>query len=194
MSETQKKSGRRQLIALMLIFFTPLLIAWLMHFDVISWRPQTIVASGELVQPPLVLPEHVPVYLVQTEEHDFLRRKWHLLYIAPGNCEKICEDSLIRMRQVRMALGKYQDRIGRVLVVQDSAQWTPQLQDGLAGMDVVTTNPVSIEVLRSTDTSPGEWIYLVDPLGNLMMRFAHDHDAREMHDDMKRLLKLSRIG
>lgn len=193
-SAQQKRSGRRAFIVLVLIFFGPLIVAWTMYFSGWRFMSEGVTAAGELIQPPVPLAEHAPTYLMRSDDFDYLRGRWALLLIANDDCNQACDESLVLMRQVRLSLGKYMDRIDRVLVISEAAADMDKLQTAFEFMQVVTPDAHSANILQQTESAAGEWIYLVDPLGNLMMRFAHDEEPRPMYKDLKRLLKLSRIG
>lgn len=194
MNDKAKSTGRRQMILLVIIFFTPLAIAWLMYFDVITWRPTASSAHGELIQPPIPLPAHQPDYAVRVYDNDFLRGRWTLVYITSETCTTECDKALLILRQVRMSLGKDVERVGRAAFIPPDSALVARLTDVFPGMELVTHDALADEILGQTASAAGEWIYLVDPLGNLMMRFPRDQEPRPLFNDLKRLLKVSRIG
>jgi cytochrome oxidase Cu insertion factor (SCO1/SenC/PrrC family) len=107
------------------------------------------------------------------------------------------------MRQVRIALGKDTDRVQRlfVMVNPENTRSVRDLLDQHQGIVWATGNDDQMQGLvgqikQATAGMPAvaEAIYLVDPLGNLMLRFPPDLDPRSMLKDLKRLLKVSRIG
>jgi hypothetical protein len=93
------------------------------------------------------------------------------------------------VRQVRRAVGKDAERIERLWLLTDAGKPRAELLAAIEGSHVVRADA---ELLKSF---PGpEHIYLVDPLGNLMMRFPADPDPSRMIKDLQRLLKYSRFG
>lgn len=105
-----------------------------------------------------------------------------------GACDAYCEKKLYFMRQVRLAQGKDQERVARLWIVTDSAKPRPELLAAIEGSVISRAIPEGF---------PGErtgHIYLVDPLGNLMMRFPRDPDPSKMLKDLQRLLKYSQFG
>ncbi len=96
---------------------------------------------------------------------------------------------LYNTRQVRLALGKDMDRVQRILLLVGGHAATPPGGWKSAHPDLAVANRPPIEAL----SRPGD-ILLVDPLGNMMMRYADDYSAKGMLKDLKRLLKLSEIG
>jgi cytochrome oxidase Cu insertion factor (SCO1/SenC/PrrC family) len=121
---------------------------------------------------------------------DQLRGKWLLVSFDSAACDARCERKLYYVRQVRRAQGAEMERIERLWVVTDSAVPRKDLFPGIEGTYVAADQ-------RVVPQFPGnvvEHIYLVDPLGNLMLRFPPDPDPARMIKDLERLLKYSRIG
>lgn len=121
-----------------------------------------------------------------------LRGKWAMLQVDSGDCRDACERKLYNMRQVRLAQGKNMDRVERVWLVTDGAPASasePRLYEGMliARADLKTIPLPAV-------AEPRDHIYVVDPLGNVMLRFPKDADPRQMLKDLQRLLKVSQIG
>ena len=192
-SVKERSKGRRSFLILVAIFFAPLIAAWLMYFGVIDWKPSGIKANGELIQPPVLVEVSEPVYLADAQSPSLLREKWTLLLVA-DRCTEDCEASLLLMRQVRQSLGRYRDRIGRALVVTQTPNDINRLTEAFPGMDIVQSTEIAAQILQASDSQAGARIFLVDPLGNLTMMFDHDSEPRPMYNDLKHLLKISRIG
>ena len=192
-SVQDRRKGRSLFLFLVAIFFSPLIVAWLMYFGVIDWRPAGIKANGELIEPPVQLDTGEPLYLTDAQEESLLREKWTLVFVA-DQCSADCESSLLLMRQVRLSLGRYLDRISRALVVSGDPGDLARLTAAFPGMDIVQSSELASQILQASGRPSGAQIYLVDPLGNLTMMFAHDSEPRSIYDDLKHLLKLSRIG
>jgi len=120
-----------------------------------------------------------------------LRGKWVLLTADAAACSAACERKLYIVRQVRKAQGKDAERIERLWVVTDAGKPRAELAAALEGAHVATP---SAPFLQSLPGAPLEHIYLVDPLGNLMMRFPAEADPAKMIKDLERLLKYSSFG
>jgi hypothetical protein len=96
------------------------------------------------------------------------------------------------MRQARKALGKEMDRVERLWLVTDGAAPRPELLAAIDGTRVVRQAPASLQA--SFPGNAPDHIYVIDPLGNLMMSFPRDPDPSKLLKDLQRLLKYSRIG
>jgi hypothetical protein len=116
-----------------------------------------------------------------------LRGKWVLVTFDAAACDAACEKKLYTVRQVRRAQGKDAERIERLWMVTDAGKPRAELLAAIEGTHLSS----------GTLDFPGErarHIYLVDPLGNLMMRFPPDPDPARTIKDLQRLLKYSRFG
>lgn len=178
-------------LVLLLLFLGPLVLAWILYFGSPGLRPHDTVNHGELVEPPVLLPafEHNGATL--------LRDTWTLVHIDAGGCRTLCRGALRDSRQVRLALGRRSDRLRRLLLLADVDGAGPDLAGEHPDLVVVSlaTQADLLEAFASRDLAhePGR-IYLVDPLGNLMMTYPPDADAGGLLDDLERLLRLSHIG
>lgn len=120
---------------------------------------------------------------------DALRGKWVLLTVDGESCEAACERGLYATRQARTIQGREQDRIVRILLLGGAS--SPEV-------GVLAQHP-GLVVVRAPDAhaafpgAPGT-SYLIDPLGNLVLRYPDDPDIKGMAKDLGRLLRASRIG
>ena len=120
-----------------------------------------------------------------------LRGKWVLVTADAAACSAACERKLYIVRQVRKAQGKDAERIERLWLVTDGGKPRAEVAAALEGGQLATP---SSPLLQSLPGVALESIYLVDPLGNLMMRFPAAADPARMIKDLQRLLKYSSFG
>jgi hypothetical protein len=196
---------RRLLIGLALIFFGPLGVSFYMYYGHGSWHPGGRVNAGDLIVPPRPLPSlALPLQSSGETDSAFLRRKWTLLYVQHGPCAERCRTSLYETRQVRLALDRDMDRVQRVFIADGDCCDFQFLHEQHPDLVAVRMNPAVAPLLallprRDPGNASGgdgnaEPVYLIDPLGNLMMSYAPDAKPKGMLEDMKRLLRLSHIG
>ena len=198
---------RRLLIGLALMFFGPLGVSFYLYYGHGSWHPGGRVNAGDLIVPARPLPPlALPLQSSGETDSEFLRRKWTLLYVQQGPCAERCRTSLHETRQVRLALDRDMDRVQRVFIADGDCCDFQFLHEQHPDLIAVRMNPAAAPLLallprRGTgdeSASGGEAdarrIYLIDPLGNLMMFYAPDAKPKGMLEDMKRLLRLSHIG
>lgn len=163
----------KPLILVAAICAAPLVLGTLAY--VLGWSPGAPGNYGELIEPR-------PMSLAPLAA---LRGKWVLVSADAAACDAGCERKLYFMRQVRRAQGKEMDRIERLWLVHGPGEPRAALLAAYEGMRVarVADSPFSTEHL-----------YLVDPLGNLMMRFPRDPDPARVIKDLQRLMKYSSVG
>lgn len=192
MTATNEKSGRRRgrrnMLLLALVFFGPLLLAVLMYYGVFDLRPASTTNYGDLIQPPIVLAEEATV-------PTGMRGRWTLLMPVRGECGDACRQRLDEVRDVRLVLGAEADRVGRLLLSDVAPAGPAWYAERHPGLTVVAPGTAGWEPLwASTESLAVPGLYLVDPLGNIMMAYPPNPDQKRLLKDLKKLLKLSRIG
>jgi len=172
--------GRLKLAALGALFLLPVALAWLAY--VTGWTPGTRANYGELVAP----------QLLAVAPFEGLRGKWVLVQFDAAACDAGCEGKLYLMRQVRRAQGENQRRVERLWIVTDAARPAPRLLEAIEGTRVVPLADAALPARFPGNAAAH--VYLVDPLGNLMMRFPRDPDPARVIRDLERLLRYSGSG
>lgn len=183
-------SAKTKLALIALVFFGPLLLATWMYSSG-NLTPEGRANHGALLTPVVNVEEALP----DSPVVPLADGKWLMLYADAADCGEDCRDALYRQRQVRLMLGKEMDRVVRVFLHGDSALDTVFLEGEHPGLKTINDKALGnlLEDKRPQDLVPGG-IYLFDPLANLVMYFPPDLEPRDMVDDIKHLLKLSRIG
>jgi cytochrome oxidase Cu insertion factor (SCO1/SenC/PrrC family) len=170
--------ARLKLLGIFLACAAPFVFGWAVWY--FGWATGAAGNYGELIEPrTLSGPPFVE-----------LRGKWVLVTFDTAVCDVHCERKLYFMRQVRRAQGKEETRLERLWVVTDAGVPRPELLAAFEGTRIAK----SLESRQAFPGEPVEHIYLVDPLGNLMLRFPRDPDPSKMLKDLQRLLKYSRVG
>ncbi len=191
MSDAPPKRSRKVLWVMLALTVAPVATSYLIFY---FWPPSRTVNYGELIEPRrlpdarLALADGTPFQLSR------LRGKWVLVTVDSGACNASCEKKLYYMRQVRRAQGKEMERVERAFLINDGAAMAPDRMAPYAGTWMIRAAGTAVLGLFPAQGSGSAHIYLVDPLGNLMMRYPPDPDPRRMIRDLQRLLKASRIG
>jgi len=175
------KRGRAQLALLALFFAAPLALAWLAWR--LDWAPGATSNYGELVTPPRPL-AGPPL--------EALRGKWLLVTFDAAACDAYCERKLYFMRQLRRAQGKDQERVARLWLLTDAGRPRAALRAAIDGTHVERAGALATRFPAAGAVT--DHIYVLDPLGNLMMRYPRDPDPKRMIEDLQRLLQTSRFG
>lgn len=187
---TTKSRSKLQLILIALLFAGPLLLAALMYGSR-QWQPQGATNSGEVLQPIINLGDALPDSAVLTDLAD----RWLLIYPNSGVCDETCEAALHRLRQTRLMLGNKMTRVSRIFLHGESPPDRVLLREHHAGLNTIKDQSLMrLLAERQPANQANGGIFLVDPLGNLIMYFSPDLDPGDMVDDIKHLLELSRIG
>lgn len=186
-SPATARRGRRTLVLIGLVTLAPVVASYAIYY---WFPPDRQVNYGELL-PTAPAPavagtarDGAPFALAD------LRGKWVLAMAAPGNCDTECRGALYASRQARTIQGREMERVARLWLVTDDADPDPALLAEHADLKVArVTRDAALGL-----TGPGEWLILVDPLGNRVLAYPRAPDIKAMAKDITRLLKASRIG
>jgi hypothetical protein len=199
---TAVRRGRRRLLALAALFFLPLALAFWMYYGPSGLRPGGDVSKGDLIDPARPLPEiALPTADGAPTRTDFLRGKWTMLYVGDGLCDDRCREALYLMRQSRLSLNKDLDRVQRVFLVTSRCCDREFLAAEHPDLVVVRVEDMASAQLLApfpaydgVPVAAAGRIYLVDPLGNLLMSYSPVAPDKALLTDVKKLLRLSHIG
>jgi hypothetical protein len=194
-NDGQRRKGRWKLLAVLAVCATPMIASYLTYYVI---KPEGRTNYGALIDPR----DHPIPAMASTGldgkpgKLDDYKGKWIMLKVGPSECAQACQDQLFAMRQLRTMQGKEASRIERVWLITDDQPLETVLlrvNDGTrmlrAPQDVVR-NWLPVE----QGGQASDHIYLIDPLGNLMMRFPKEPDPTRVKKDLGKVLKASAIG
>ena len=188
MNDAQRK-GRRTLVLIALMFALPIALAMYMYYSGSSLGPMSGTQNGELVLPPRMLPDEA----LTDDSEQRLRKIWSLVVLTDESCDAVCAEALVHIRQVRLSLGPKMTRMQTVALPASATAISPELL--ALHPKLIVADP---EKTQATRTGIGGYsngqIFLVDPLGNLMMSYAPGMDMGDIRKDLAHLFKLSGIG
>lgn len=181
--------NRIKLLMLFGLFILPVAASYLAYY---VWQPEGRKNYGELVRQVEVRARGDDL---AGREWDVvsLKGKWIMIYTGSGQCAAECERLLYFMRQVRKSQGKEMSRVERLWIITDDALPAPVLQQAHEGLGYIKTRDPAV-ISQFAEGASGQHIYLVDPLGHLMMQWPKNPDPARMIKDLKHLLKASQIG
>ena len=185
--ERADRRGRMTLLLIAAVCLAPIVASYTIYY---LFPREPAVNYGTLLPaapaPPITgtTPEGAPFALAET------RGRWTLVIGNSGACEAACVRLLYATRQARTMQGREQDRVIRVLLVTDGA---PPAQELLAQHPGLTVARVAPDALAALPDGPAG-VYIVDPLGNLVLHYPVDPDIRRLSGDLARLLRASSIG
>lgn len=194
MSTPQVGRGRLKLLIIAAIFIAPLIVAAVMYYGQSSLQPEGRTNFGRLLEPIVNLNDVTAGSLNALTDGE-ADGHWTVILAEPGTCADSCREALYRMRQTRLMLGNDMSRVLRVFLHGDTPPDTVWLGKEHAGL-VATRNAALSSILdekRPAGAKAGG-MFLVDPLGNLVLYFPADLAPEDLVSDLEHLLKLSRIG
>jgi hypothetical protein len=186
--------GRWKMFLVLLVCAAPVIASYFTYFVI---RPQARNNYGELIQPTRSLPQQTWTTLQgQPVQAPSLKGQWLLIAVGPSSCGPDCEQRLYTQRQLREMLGREADRLDRVWLVTDAGQPAPALVKALSATP-------GLNVLRADPTALAQWLapaagqaldahlYVVDPMGEWMMRLPPQPEPAKVKRDLDKLLRAS---
>ena len=190
LNEEIKKTNRRKFVLLLLLMLSPVVISYALYFS--DFKPKST-HYGDLI--PIV---KVTGKGVNQSDNTILRMKdlhgkWVLVTVDSGKCDEACQKKLYFMRQVRLVQGKEKHRIERLWLITDDEKPEEKFTKDYEGTYFISAKDSEMLDLIGTKENQTKHIYLIDPIGNLMMRFPENVDGTKMGHDLKRLLHVSQL-
>ena len=194
-NSNQTTRGRWKLLMVLAVCASPMIASYFTYYVI---KPEGKTNYGEILDPrQFPVPQLNAVNAEgKNQELSSLKGKWLMLQIDRGSCATACQKKLYNMRQLRTAQGKEKERIQRVWLITDDTPVEEKLKQGIAGTELLKVSPSVLEKWLPVEQGASiyDHIYLIDPLGNLMMRYPKDADANKIKKDLSKLLKASAIG
>lgn len=188
------RKGRVWMLIVFLICAAPVVASYFTYYVI---QPKGDPRFGELIQPSRGLPDAVATDLqAQSVSLVTLRKQWLLISVGSGACDAACQERLYFQRQILAGLGKERDRTEWVWLVHDEQAVPPELLPGLKEATILRVKPSDLMswFQASSTTELENHFYLVDPMGEWMMRFPSQLDkasALKVRKDLERLLRAS---
>ncbi|MCS6944344.1 MAG: SCO family protein [Sutterellaceae bacterium] len=186
----------RVLYAIFAICAAPVLASYYFYYLA---PPSGRTNYGDLVQPQRPLPALTLRNLDGTAvDSSTLRGSWVMVMADAGRCDESCQKKLWKMRQIRLATGKDRERVQRVFLILDREPPSTWLLREYEGTRFLFAEPAQIASFLALpaagSTHLQDHVWLIDPLGNLMLRWPPAADPSRMKKDLEKLLRVSRIG
>jgi hypothetical protein len=188
-------SQKTKFILLLAIFVLPTIASFVAFY---FFPPPPATSYGQLISPAIPLPE-VPIATLGRDKPALpasLRGKWLILMRDEGACDARCRAKLIVLRQSRLVLGREQDRVLRVALLDDNVTPALEIQQEYEGTVWVAAKELAwLKLLPVPSGGDARtYIYAIDPLGNVFIRYGNTPDIKQLANDLRRVLKASQIG
>jgi glutathione peroxidase-family protein len=197
-AEIKPATTRKNKIILLLVIAAcaaPMIFSYLTYYVI---KPETRTNYGALIDPRAHPIPQLSLKTLDGHAADLnqFKGKWIFLMTDAAACDKACAEKLFYMRQIRLTQGKEMDRIERVWLITDTAPLETILMREYDGTHLLRAKNDELRAWLPTDseTKIEDHLYMIDPLGNLMMRFPKASDPNKIKKDVIKLLKASRIG
>ncbi|MDO9315118.1 MAG: hypothetical protein Q7T97_11285 [Burkholderiaceae bacterium] len=195
LSARRTTSGRWKMLAVLAVCASPVIASYFTYFVI---RPDGRTNYSEFVTPTREMPEALPLTTLdgQSVPASSLRGQWLIVVVADGACDARCESHLLLQRQLRETLGKDKARVDKVWLIPDDVAPRPEVLQAI-------TPGQATQVLKVPAAALSQWLspvdghrldehlYLVDPMGQWMMRTPVDPDPAKLKKDLERLLRAS---
>jgi len=189
------RAGRLRMLGVLAVCASPVVASYLAYYVI---KPEGRTNYGELIAPPREWPATLPLATLEgvPVAPAALAGQWLLVAVGSAACDAACEQRLLMQRQLREMLGRERDRLDKVWLVTDAAPPTPELRRALETTPATTELRVPPQALAAwLAPAPGQQLadhlYLVDPMGRWVMRWAAQPEPGRMRRDIDRLLRAS---
>ena len=195
LDKKQQSKGRWKLLAVIAVCAAPLIASYLSYYVI---KPEGRTNYGTILDPRAYA---IPALDATTLDGkpislDAYKGKWIMLLVDDAECGETCKRKLYNLRQLRLAQGKDRDRVERLWLITDDKPLETLVIREYDGTQMLRAKPDLVRTWLPVEpgTAVEDHIYMIDPLGNLMMRFPKDADPNKIKKDLSKLLKASRIG
>jgi hypothetical protein len=197
LSDTARRtaSGRWKMFGVLAVCMAPVVASYFAYFVI---KPQARNNYSELITPTVELPARLPLSTLSGEPvaPASLRGQWLLLVVADAACDAACEKQLFLQRQLRETLGADKGRLDKVWLIPDAGTPRPEVLQAIALGQPATVLRVPRDALAAwLAPAPGrslaDHLYVVDPMGQWMMRAPAEPDPAKLKKDVERLLRAS---
>lgn len=195
MEQNKQQQGRRKLFLIFAVCLAPVVASYFTYYVI---KPSARTNYGALLDP-----RNYPIPQLgastldgKPAALDAYKGKWIMLQVSGAACDAACRTKLLDMRQVRLMQGKEMERVERVWLITDDNPLEPGLMREYEGTRMLRVKPGILATWLPAEGGGGaaDHIYVIDPLGNLMLRFPRNPDPYKMKKDILKLLTASSIG
>lgn len=196
-----KTNNKITIVLVVLLFISPLFLSWYVfnYTDFLEARGTS--NNGDLIVPVRPIGDLPLKDPYNDERNDSIFGKWNLVYVT-DTCDKQCEENIYIIRQTHLSMDKHSLRVQKVLfLTEQSVDQVKAMLTNYRGQQIINNESINVyDVLEKfrlnevDDPLKANRLYIVDPLGNLMMSYEPGINPRKIYKDLKKLLRGSRIG
>jgi hypothetical protein len=188
--EKNKKTDKITLAWIILLLSSPVFIATALYL--MEYRPGSM-NYGDLLEVQKLKGDGVNQIDNTIFRMKDLHGRWAMVTIDSGECDEACRSKLYYMRQIRIMQHTEKDRVERLWLIDDNKTVSDELLEEYKGTLFISAKNSELVKAIETEEVHRNHIYLVDFMGNLMMRFPEELEPKKMSEDIKRLLHVSQL-
>lgn len=189
--------NRRQFYLLIAVFFGPMFVAMFLYFGA-DYRPPDRTNYGQLNEPAKPLPSTLGLQAQDGSAIDraALADDWTMVQWLPADCGDDCQQALYLTRQVWLSLDRRRVRVQRMAVMPpgSASSLQPKADTADPNLQIVEASSQQLATFFSLEQPEPMRVYVIDPIGNWVMTYPPGWEPAGMLKDIKKLLKISRIG
>ena len=188
------RRNRGMLLLIAALFFGSLFVAGVLRFS--GWRPAGTKNVGELLSPPGDLRAVTPTLLDgRAYAWEPAARRWRIAVAPPANCAATCPRIARQIDLVWQLTGKDADLVDVLWICPDAACFVPEPLAHRASLRRMRANDALRAGLPRNDVDAGTLlrglpVYVIDPNGFVILRYAPGFDPAGLRADLAKLLKL----
>ena len=184
--------NRIKFLVIILIFMIPFIISYFLMDDYSAEKEWSTTNYGSFVDPIITINNiNIENSLGEKLNSNVFNGRWTLIYHLKNNCLDDCLKNIYLLRQIHTALGKDMNRLQRVLISNSESEI--DISKSYPGLTIIKNKPDKLSGLLNNISSKTS-ILLVDPLGNVILRYDNKFEGKKLLKEIKKLFKLSRIG
>jgi len=190
-------NSQLKLLFIFIIFTFPFMISYFILNDYNSGQDLTTTNYGKFIDPPInITPINTSVIMKKENSENIFNRKWTLIQFEHDICSKRCFDVRFLLKQINIALGKDMNRVQRVFLSYNKmkSKDVSEMTDNYPNLILINNEPRDLHIIINEISNNQSMVLLVDPLGNVILAYRDDFNGKKLLKDLKKLLKLSRIG
>lgn len=188
------------LIFILVLFISPFIVSYIM-LDLGSGKTMDTTNYGKFIKPKISTYDYqISIINVRKQSHQFLE-KWTLIYLSENNCDRVCKNDMYLLKQIHIALGKDMNRVQRMWMFNgnQNQEVSKTLDQSLTHLNEKYPNLHLVSGMNlykklNENILGNAKIFLVDPLGNIILMYQSNFDGKKLFKDLKKLLKFSKIG
>ncbi len=188
--EQVKRSNRIKLLSILVLMLAPVVISYSLYFS--DYRPGSA-NYGEILEIQRISGSGVSQVDNTIFRMKDLHGKWVLVMVDSGFCDELCLTKIYHLRQVRLVQNREMNRVERLWLIDDNVEVDPELKEKYEGTHFINAKDSELLSYITPIESQRKHIYVIDPMGNLMMRFPENHDPTLVGKDITHLLHVSQI-